>query len=224
MSVPADESTVSGQAASIRLVLADDHPIVLDGLVQLFAAHPGFCVVATARNGEEALQAVVAHDPDVLVLDLRMPGMTGLDVLAALKGANARARVVILTATASGNVTEAIRMGVQGVVLKEMAPALLVRAVRDVHAGAKWIEKGLATRALDEMLESRAREQHLALRLTPRQREVSRLVAQGLSNKAIAARLSITEGTVKLHIHRVYEKLGVDGRVALARYLGDPRA
>jgi two-component system nitrate/nitrite response regulator NarL len=206
-------------AQVIRLVLADDHPIVLAGLEQLFALEPGFRVLATAATGVLALEAVHHHRPDVLVLDLRMPEMSGIEVLRALQREPSATRVVVLTASESEEVLETIRMGVHGVVLKDMAPELLVRCVRAVHAGNKWIEKVLATRALDQLLARRAGERDLAEALTRRELDVARLVAQGFSNKVVAAKLSITEGTVKLHVHHVYEKLRIDGRLALAQYL-----
>ena len=204
--------------AIIRLVLADDHPIVLAGLAQLFATEPGFVVVSTAASGSETLTAVRKHRPDVLVLDLRMPDMGGIDVVRQLQHERCATRVVILTASESDEVLEAIRMGVQGVVLKDMAPALLVRCVRAVNSGDKWIERVLATRALDRLLARRSAEHDVAV-LTRRELEVAQLIAQGFSNKAVASRMLITEGTVKLHVHHVYEKLGVDGRMALAALL-----
>jgi DNA-binding NarL/FixJ family response regulator len=205
-------------AAVIRLVLADDHPIVLAGLAQLFATEPGFVVVATAATGSDTLTAVRKHRPDVLVLDLRMPDLGGLDVLRQLQFERSTTRVVVLTASESDEVIAAIHMGVQGVVLKDMAPALLVRCVRAVNAGDKWIEKVLATRALDRLLARGSAEKDVAV-LTRRELEVAQLIAQGFSNKAVASRMLITEGTVKLHVHHVYEKLDVDGRMALAALL-----
>jgi DNA-binding NarL/FixJ family response regulator len=213
--------TIPGAPAGylVRVVLADDHPIVLGGLEQLFESEPGFEVLATAATGAEALEAVRLHKPDVLVLDLRMPDKTGIDVLRELRAERSPTRVVILTASASDDVLEAIRMGVEGVVLKDMATQLLVRCVRAVHAGNKWIEKVLATRALDSLLARQSGERGAVAALTRRELEVARLIAQGFSNKAVAAKLSITEGTAKLHVHHVYEKLGLDGRMALARFL-----
>ena len=213
--------TIPGAPAGylVRVVLADDHPIVLRGLEQLFESEPGFEVLATAATGAEALEAVRLHKPDVLVLDLRMPDKTGIDVLRELRAERSPTRVVILTASASDDVLEAIRMGVEGVVLKDMATQLLVRCVRAVHAGNKWIEKVLATRALDSLLARQSGERGAVAALTRRELEVARLIAQGFSNKAVAAKLSITEGTAKLHVHHVYEKLGLDGRMALARFL-----
>jgi DNA-binding NarL/FixJ family response regulator len=203
----------------IRLVLADDHPVVLEGLVRLFAADPDFEVVALAATGSEALAAVRSLKPDVLVLDLRMPGKDGLAVLREMRRERLKARVVVLTASDSEEVLQAIRLGVEGVVLKEMAPQLLLRSVRVVQAGGKWIERALATRVLDTLLIERAGREALERVLTRRELEVARLTAQGFSNKVVGDKLGIAEGTAKLHLHRVYEKLGVKGRIALARYL-----
>jgi DNA-binding NarL/FixJ family response regulator len=204
---------------SIRLVLADDHPIVLDGLAQLFAHEPDCEVVARAKDGEQALQAVRKHRPDVLVLDLRMPIMSGLGVLREIIRESLPTRVVLLTAVDTGDLQQAICLGVDGVVLKDMAPALLLRAVREVHAGGKWIERGSATHAVDTLRQRMTALQRFSALLTPREIEIARLVASGLRNSAVAEKLAIAEGTVKLHLHNVYEKLGIDGRMALAEYL-----
>jgi len=203
----------------IRIVVADDHPIVLGGLEQLFASESDFRVVGTASTGREALAAVRQHEPDVLVLDLRMPDQDGIDVLRELGNEHAVTRVVVLTASESDQVLEAIRMGVHGVVLKDMAMELLVRCVREVNTGNKWIEKALATRALDLLLIRRAGDLGGPAALTARELEVARLSSTGFSNKTVAMKLCITEGTVKLHLHHIYEKLGLEGRMALSQYM-----
>jgi two-component system nitrate/nitrite response regulator NarL len=205
----------------IRLVLADDHPIVLDGLEQIFRLEADCEVVARCRDGEETLQAVRLHRPDVLVLDVRMPGKDGIAVLKALREGELATRVVLLTAVlAEEQLVAALRLGVSGVVLKEMAPQLLIEAVRKVHAGGRWFDKGSVQRALDRLLELDA-ESHEAAgqRLTPRELEVAHMVAQGLRNRAIAEKLFISEGTVKIHLHNIYEKTGADGRLELAVYV-----
>ncbi|HLE83139.1 MAG TPA: response regulator transcription factor, partial [Thermoanaerobaculia bacterium] len=131
------------------LVLADDHPIILDGLEQLFRLEEGLEVVARCRDGEETLQAVRCHAPDILVLDVRMPGADGIEVLHALEQEGLATRVVLLTAGLEDEqLLDAIRSGARGVVLKDMAPQLLVEAVRTVLAGGQWLEKGLGGRAL----------------------------------------------------------------------------
>jgi DNA-binding NarL/FixJ family response regulator len=206
----------------IGLVLADDHPIVLDGLEQLFRLEQDFKVLARCRDGEETLLAVRKYRPDVLVLDIRMPGKSGLAVLREMKRERLATRVVLLTAAIDENeALEAIRLRVSGVVLKEMAPQLLVKCVRKVHAGGQWFEKRSFARALETLLQREAGARQIAGVLTSREMEIVRLVASGLHNKEIAGKLLISEGTVKIHLHHVYEKLDVDGRLELTLYAQD---
>jgi DNA-binding NarL/FixJ family response regulator len=198
----------------IDLVIADDHPIVLDGLDQLFRLEPDLRVVARCRGGDEALRAVRAHRPQVLVLDVRMPGMGGLEVLAALAEERSPTRVVLLAAALDDRqLATAVRLGACGIVLKEMAPQLLLEAVREVAAGGQWLERGTLGRALRAVLGRQATDPPAAL--TPRELEIVRMAASGLRNRGIAQRLCISEGTVKIHLHNIYEKLGVGGRVEL---------
>ena len=202
----------------IRLVLADDHPIVLEGLAQLFKSETDCEVVACVTDGDQALEAMRKYRPDILVLDLRMPVKDGLTVLREMKREAMQTQVVVLTAV-NDDLLGAIRLGVRGIVLKDMATKLLLRAVREVHAGRKWIEQGTATRAMDKLLEREADVGVTGHTLTPRELEVARLTAKGYPNKVVAERLLISEGTAKLHLHHVYEKLNVNGRMALVRYL-----
>ena len=205
---------------SIRLVLADDHPILLEGLRQLFSASPEFEVIACAANGNEALEAVRRHRPDVLILDLRMPERDGFSVLRELRRDRlSSTRVVVLTALAQEQVTEAIRLGARGVVPKNLPPRLLIQCVREVNAGRNWFEKSAAAHAIDTMLLRDAAMEEISNSLTPREVQVARMVKKGLRNKEIAKKLAITEGTTKLHLHSIYEKLEIDGRVALAQFL-----
>jgi DNA-binding NarL/FixJ family response regulator len=205
--------------ARIRVALADDHPIVLDGLEQLFRVEPDIAVVARCRNADEALRALRAESPDVLVLDLLMPGGGGLDLLRAMGDKDRHTRIILLTAVIDDDqLLEAIRLGAQGVVLKDMAPQLLVEAIREVHAGGQWLEQGLGGRALRRLLSREKRASEAARLLSSREREIVRLVAAGLRNRAIADRLSISEGTVKVHMHNIYEKLDLNGRVELTNY------
>lgn len=204
------------------LILADDHPIVLDGLEQLFRLEEGFDVVGRCRNGEETLEAVRRLRPDVLLLDVRMPGPDGIDVIRAMAEEGLPTRVVLLTAGLEDDqLLDAIRSGARGVVLKDMAPRLVVEAVRTVLGGAQWLEQGLGGRALSKLLQRERGLEEASRRLTPRELEIVRMVARGLRNRAIAERLHITEGTVKVHVHNVYQKLGVDGRVELTLYARD---
>lgn len=201
----------------IRLVLVDDHPIILHGLQRLFEQEADIEVVRTCIKIDEAVEAVRSTQPDVLVLDLKMQDGHGLDVLRALAADGRSCRTVILTAAMRDDeLAEAMELGVAGIVLKESPPASLIDCVRDVHRGERRVDVEALARAANA-----GRPRSLPLpgermpALTPRETEIVRLVAQGLRNKELAQRLSITEGTVKIHLHNIYDKLGVDGRLEL---------
>jgi DNA-binding NarL/FixJ family response regulator len=204
---------------TIRIVIADDHPVVLDGLARLFGADRDFEVVASAVNGEATLRAVRKFTPDILVLDLRMPGKDGIAVLRDMRREELPTKVVLLTAVENDDLFTAIELGVRGVVLKDMALRLLVDCVRVVHAGGKWIEKATANRAVDRLLQREAGMSTVTKSLTPREVQIARMVADGLPSKRVAGKLAITEGTAKLHLHHVYSKLNLRGRMALVRYM-----
>jgi len=206
----------------IRLVLADDHPLILNGLENLFHLEKDFKLVARCLDGMETMQAVRRHRPDVLILDIRMPGKNGLEVAREMRKERLPTRVVLLTAEIDeDDLLESLRLGVQGIVLKEMAPQLLVECIRKVHGGEQWIEPRSARQALEKMLRREAGARDIATVLTPREIVMVRMVARGLRNKEIADKLSISEGTVKVHLHNIYEKLKVDGRLGLLRYAQD---
>lgn len=204
---------------TIRIAVVDDHPFILDGLEQLFRGEADCEIVARATTGEEALAAIDQHQPDVVVLDVRMPGMDGIDVLRALSRRSSAPKVVLLTASLDdARLLEAFRLGAKGLVLKESAPRLLVQSVRQVCAGDEsWNGTAIAG-ALRVLLQRHEGFANVASTLTPREIEITRMVAQGLRNKDVASRLGITEGTVKFHLHSIYEKLDIDGRFALIGY------
>jgi len=204
---------------TIRIVIADDHPVVLDGLARLFAAEQDFEVITRARNGDEALRAVRSFAPDILVLDLRMRGKDGIAVLGEMRREALATTVVLLTAMENDDVLAAIRLGARGVVMKDMALRLLVECIRIVNSGGRWIEKSAANRAVDGLLRRETGMRVMAKNLTPREVQIARMVADGLPSKHLAGRLAITEGTAKLHLHHIYSKLDLRGRVALMRYM-----
>src|SRR5262245_8295588 len=207
---------------TISIVLADDHPLILDGLDDLFASEPDMSVVARCRTGNEALDAVGKHRPSVLVLDFRMPGLGTFDLLRAIAAAKIPTALTLYTAALNKTeMLEAVRLGVRGVVLKEMPPRLLVECVRAVHAGKYWLEKNITTEALETMLRHQAGARRVGDLLTDREIEIVCAVAKGLRNKAIADKLNISEGTVKVHLHNIYQKLELDGRHAVAVYARD---
>jgi DNA-binding NarL/FixJ family response regulator len=199
---------------SVRLILVDDHPIVLGGLQQLLQRQRDFSVIAACPDAESAMAAITREVPDVLVLDLRMPGTSGLQFLRRLADAGIACRAVLLTAAIDdAEVTEAVRLGVKGLVMKDSTPDTLVDCVRRVNGGGQWLDHETVNRAFKATIERESAERGSAL--TPREIEIVRMVAEGLRNRAIAARMSISEGTVKVHLHNIYEKLGVDGRLEL---------
>jgi|SRR5579862_46763 len=203
----------------IRVIVVDDHPIVLHGLQQLFERAGDFEVVGSCRDGAEALAAVRRGGADVMVLDLRMPGQSGIDVLRTIQDEKLECRVVLLTAALrDAEAAEVVRLGARGLVLKESAPEVLVACVRRVHQGEQWFDRNMMARAFDRAVRSGAPATATGAALTPRELEIVRMVAQGMRNREIGQRLFISEGTVKIHLHNTYEKLGVDGRLELLLY------
>jgi DNA-binding NarL/FixJ family response regulator len=207
---------VASNPAVIRVVVADDHPLVLSGLDHLFREHPDFAVLDRCATGAEVIAAVQRHRPDILVLDLQLPDMEGLDVVRGVRSLEPTVRVVLLTAQIhEDQLIEALGLGVRGVVLKEMTTKLLVDCLRRVHAGGQWLEKESATRAMAKLVRRQAGAREVASLLTPREIEVARLVATACSNKEVADKLFISDGTVKIHLHNIYEKLKVTRRAEL---------
>jgi DNA-binding NarL/FixJ family response regulator len=200
----------------ISLVLADDHPIVLAGLENMLRRERDCRVVASCVDGVEAMRAISRHSPDVAVLDLRMPRMDGLAVLRQIQKEKLATRTVLLAAVLEDDdLVEAVRLGVRGIVLKEMAPTLVVQCVREVHAGGQWLEKRSVSQAIEKLIRREEATRDMAKILTPRELQIAGAVASGLRNKEIADKLGIAEGTVKIHLHVIYEKLKIDGRMAL---------
>lgn len=208
---------------SIRLVLADPYPVVLEGLKHSFIAQEDFKVVACVHNGEEALQAVQQFEPDIVVLELQLPGMNGFALIREMKRQRLTTQPVVFAAPQSEGrleaILEVVRFGVRGVVTKDMDLQWLIRCIREVHAGGKWLEKEVAVEAVKNLLKREEAHREVNLTLTPREIEIARMVSNGLPNKTIAGRLEIAEGTAKLHLHHVYQKLQLRGRVALTHYM-----
>jgi two-component system nitrate/nitrite response regulator NarL len=201
------------------LVLADDHPIILEGLEQLFRRHKDFQVLATCNTGDDAIQAVREHRPDVIVLDVKMPSGDGLSVLKRIQDEKLPTRVILLTASMhEDEVLQAMESGVWGLVLKESAAVSLVDSVRKVIRGERALDQGLIVRALDRAVERQSGQRQTADLLSRREAEIVKMVASGMRNKEIANKLFIGEGTVKTHLHAIYKKLGVHGRVELSLY------
>jgi DNA-binding NarL/FixJ family response regulator len=202
-------------ATRISIVIADDHPITLAGLDSLFSREADFNVLARCSDPYEAIKAVTTYEPDVLVLDQEMPVMDGVAVVKQLRRVNPDIRVVLLATKDDHLLAEALQLGVQGVVYKNVDPRNLTRCVREVYAGRQWVDP-----ALTNQLKERTTNRGPVLdTLTRRQFEVARAAVSGLSNKELAQRLGVSEGTIKNHLHAIYERLNVDGRLALLLYL-----
>lgn len=204
-----------------RLVLADDHPIVLEGLACLLAIE-GFEVVARCQNGDAAIAAFAEHDPDIAVLDIDMPGATGLEILRDLRARNvARPKVIILTASLDrAQICEAVELEADGLVLKELVTERIVECIEQVAAGAQWIDNDALKSVIEDLARRDAR--HATTRpLSPRETEVARLAARGARNREIAEALGLTESTVKMHMSNAFDKLGVASRAELAAFARD---
>ncbi len=199
----------------IRVLVVDDHPIVRQGLVSVLEDETDFAVVGAAEDAETAVALAAAHRPDVVLLDLELPGQDGVAALPRLLAASPGARVLVFTAyDTDERVLGAVRAGASGYLLKGAPTAELARAIRTVHAGGSALEPRVAVRLLAEVRAPHAPEPGL----TAREGEVLRLVAEGLPNKAIARRLGITERTVKYHLASLFHKLEADNRAqAVAR-------
>jgi len=203
-------------SSSISIVLADDHPVVLHGVAGILRAQPEMNVLAACSNGTAATNAIRQFAPDVAVLDIAMPGRTGLEVLSDIAADGFRTKVVFLTAVATDEqILVAIANGAKGIVLKDAAPDSLVDCVRDVAAGKQWFPIDIVEAALRRDAGRRNQSDRFVQRLTAREQQIVLLVAEGLSNKEIARRIELTEGTIKIHLHNIYEKLEVPNRTAL---------
>ncbi len=198
----------------ISIVIADDHPITLAGLDALFGRESDLVVVARCADAHEAVRAVGAYRPDILVLDQDMPVMDGVAIVKHLRRERLETRVVLLANDDNHHTQDALHLGVQGILYKKVDPRLLVRCVREVHAGRRWIDPSLA----NPSTEKPGLVQALG-GLTRRQIEVACAAVSGLSNKELAQRLGVSEGTIKNHLHAIYERLQLDGRLALLLYL-----
>jgi DNA-binding NarL/FixJ family response regulator len=190
----------------IRLLSADDHALLREGIAAVINGQPDMTMIAQASSGREAIQLFREHRPDVTLMDLRMPDISGIDALIAILGEFPNARIVMLT-TFEGDVEiqRALSAGARGYLLKNMPPKELVEAIRQVHAGRKRIPSEIAAQLAEHITDER---------LTEREIDVLQHVAGGNRNRDIAERLAISEETVKVHVKHIMEKLGASDRTA----------
>ncbi len=216
-----------------RILIADDHPIFRDGLRRLLEAEPGFRVVGEAEDGAKAIELARKLKPDILLLDLAMPHLPGLETLRGLASAFIPVRTILLTAAIEKEqIAEALQLGARGVVLKDSATQLLFESIRAVMAGQYWVGRErvsdlLATlRSL--MPPPREQQRQKTFGLTPRELDIVSAIVAGYTNKDVAQKFSISEDTVKHHLTNIFDKLGVSTRLELALYavnhhlIGDP--
>ena len=197
----------------MRILLADDHPMISTAIEALLRG-TAFEIVGIAGTGEDTLQKMEQLKPDILLLDLQMPGGTGMDVLRRVRGNGQKMPIVLLTAAIDdASLIEAKSLHVQGIVLKNSDPAYLLECLDRVSHGGRWHDPEVVERArrLSETLRDRESPS-----LSPRERELIALVRKGLRNREIAEKLGVTEGTIKVYLHTVFEKLGVSSRTELA--------
>jgi len=212
----------------VRIIIADDHPILRDGLRKLLETEPDLRVIAEAGDGVEAVRLVCQHKPDIVLMDLAMPKRSGLDALRDLDGSSVLTRVIILAATVEKTeVLEALQLGARGVVSKESATKLLLKSIRTVMAGQYWVDRESVSDVVNAMRTVRlpAAEEAPPTKygLTPRELEVVKMVVAGYSNREIAGKLGVSEQTVKHHLTSAFNKLGVYNRLELALFAVDHR-
>jgi DNA-binding NarL/FixJ family response regulator len=198
----------------IRVLIADDHAVVRQGLRTFLDLQDDIEVVAEAADGEEALAAIERTEPDVVLMDLVMPGVDGIEALRRLRERAPATRAIVLSSFVDDDkLFPAVRAGAAGYLLKDVQPQELVAAIRTVHAGGSLLHPVVAARLMDELATSAPLEQ-----LTAREREVLALIGRGLANKLIARELGIAEKTVKAHVSSVLSKLGLTDRTQAALF------
>ncbi|HJQ26931.1 MAG TPA: response regulator transcription factor [Blastocatellia bacterium] len=192
------------ELARIRILVADDYLVVRKGLVTVINSQPDMVVVAEAMNGRQAVEMFQQHEPDILLIDLRMPLMSGLEAVKAIRQQWADARIIVLTMyDGDEDIYRAFQAGARAYLLKDMVGEQMLTAIREVYAGRRHIPPEIGARLAERMPLSE---------LTAREVEVLSLIVKGLTNSEIAGVLKISKGTVKIHVNNIYGKLGVNDR------------
>ena len=191
-----------------RILIVDDHPVVLAGLTSMLGTQAGIEVAGSASSGEEALEMLQTKSADLLLLDLRMPGMSGIETLHAMKRAKISVRVIILTSFETDeDIYRAVQAGAQGYLLKGAPQSDMIDAIRAVHSGKRYFPRQIAARLAERMMRTN---------LTSRELEVLKMLATGLTNKQIGSALDISDNTVRNHVNSIIEKLEVCDRTEAA--------
>jgi two-component system NarL family response regulator len=212
---------VDEESSLVRVLVCDDQALFRHGLLQVLRTVPDIEVVGEARDAMSAIELAAEWLPDVVLIDVRMPGMSGIEAARRIRAAQPAVRILMLTESEEeGDLYGAVRAGATGYLLKEVAIDEIADAIRAVAGGQALVSPMMTTKLLSEFnaLSRRVEEEHDSRRLTPRELEVLRLVARGMSNKEIAAELVIAENTVRNHVRNILEKFDVRSRVEAAMY------
>ncbi|MCW2474067.1 two-component system response regulator NarL [Candidatus Symbiopectobacterium sp. NZEC151] len=202
---------------SATLLLIDDHPMLRNGVKQLLSMVPGLCVVGEASDGEQGVILAAELDPDLILLDLNMPGMNGLETLVRLREKALSGRVVVFSVSDhEDDVVSALKNGADGYLLKDMEPEDLLASLHQAASGKMVLSETLMPILAASLRENRQGSDRSIQQLTPRERDILKLLAQGLANKVIARKLSITESTVKVHVKHLLKKMKLKSRVEAA--------
>lgn len=205
----------------IRVLIADDHSLIRQGLKQILELEKDMIVVAQASNGSEAIQFTREFTPDVILMDINMPGINGLQAIKEIKQEKLQSRIIVLTIHEDREyLFKTLQMGAEGYVLKDAEPSVLIEAIRNVYSGQSYIQPNMTTELVKEFnrVTMHEKEKHDDNNLTTREIEVLELIAEGMINKEIAKQLYISEKTVKNHVSNIFRKLNVSDRTQAAIY------
>ena len=205
----------------INVLIADDHSLLRQGLKQILELEDDIAVVAQASDGSEAVEMTKAHKPDVILMDINMPGTNGLQAIKEIKKEKINSRIIVLTIHEDREyLFKTLQMGAEGYVLKDAEPSVLIEAIRNVYSGQSYIQPNMTMELVREFnrVTLREKERHDANNLTTRETEVLELIAEGMINKEIAKKLYISEKTVKNHVSSIFRKLNVSDRTQAAIY------
>ena len=213
------KKSMSKPIRAVSIVVADDHPIVLGGLISLLKEDKSLRLVATCANGQAALDAIRTLKPDLALLDFNMPKLNGLQVLETLIAEKLPTRTCFLAASLTDKEIVAVaNRGAFGIVLKESASDTLITALRAIAAGQKWLSGDVLNGASERLRKLQGEITRITDTLSPREIEIMLRVAEGLSNKEVGRQLKISEGTVKMHLHSIYQKININNRTSLANF------